>query len=225
MCHHFFVLNEVFFERFTQSIATGVFLNLTIISNTYLEAMQEVLDQYGYLALMAGTFLEGETAILIASSLIREGIFEGPYTVLFGFAGSFISDWLYYLLGRANGAYFIERRPRLKERFEPVQRFFFHHRVQVLLSYRFLYGFRVIIPVLVGMSGVRPLQFFFYSVVSGLLWATVVSSLGFGLGTLFQLTTQSFEDNLVVILLSLALVGLTIGWTVNRLVNRQLQKG
>lgn len=186
--------------------------------------MQEVLDQYGYLALMAGTFLEGETAILIASSLIREGIFEGPYTVLFGFAGSFISDWLYYLLGRANGAYFIERKPRLKERFEPVQRFFLRHRTQVLVSYRFLYGFRVIIPLLVGMSGVRPLQFFFFSVVSGLLWATVVSSLGFGLGTLFQLTTQSFEDNLVMILLGLALVGLTIGWTVNRLVTRQMRQ-
>ena len=190
----------------------------------YLAIMQEVLNQYGYLALAVGTFFEGETAILIASSLIREGVFEGPYTVLFGFAGSFLSDWLYFLVGRFNGKYFVSRRPALQARLEPVNRFFTRHRLQVLLSYRFLYGFRVIIPLLVGMSGVRPSQFLLFSVLSGLLWASLVSSLGFGLGTLFQLTTRSFEDNLVTILFSLALVGLTIGWTVNRIVTRQMMK-
>jgi membrane protein DedA with SNARE-associated domain len=187
--------------------------------------MQEVLDQYGYLALTIGTFFEGETAILVASSLIREGVFEGPYTVLFGFAGSFVSDWLYFLIGRFNGKYFVARRPALQAKLAPVNRFFVRHRLQVLISYRFLYGFRVVIPLMVGMSGVRPTQFLLFSVLSGLLWATLVSSLGFGLGTLFQLTTQSFEDNLLVILGSLALVGLTIGWTVNRFVTRQMQKG
>ena len=56
--------------------------------------MEKFLDEYGYIALMIGTFFEGETAILVASSLIHRGLFEGPYTVLFGFTGSFISDWL-----------------------------------------------------------------------------------------------------------------------------------
>jgi hypothetical protein len=40
--------------------------------------MEEFLDQYGYLALTIGTFFEGETAILVASSLIHRVIFEAP---------------------------------------------------------------------------------------------------------------------------------------------------
>jgi membrane protein DedA with SNARE-associated domain len=72
------------------------------------------LEQYGYLALLIGTFFEGETAILVASSLIHQGLFEWPPTMIFGFAGSFISDWLYYFIGRLNGKYFIDKRPKLK---------------------------------------------------------------------------------------------------------------
>jgi membrane protein DedA with SNARE-associated domain len=185
--------------------------------------VKEILDQYGYLALAFGTFFEGETAILVASSLIREGIFAGPYTVLFGFLGSFMSDWLYYLIGRLNGTYFIARRPKLQQHFKPVQTFFDHHRIQVLLTYRFLYGFRVIIPLLVGMSGVKPLQFFFYSVVSGLFWASVVSLLGFGLGSFFDLTTRSFEDNMLFIGLGLIVFGLSLGWTIKHFVTRKME--
>src|SRR5690242_604020 len=112
---------------------------------------------------MIGTFFEGETSILVASSLIHRGIFEGPYTMFFGFAGSFLSDWIYYLIGRANGKYFIARRPKLQTRFTPVQKFFHKHKLQILFSYRFLYGFRILIPVVIGMSNIRPMQFLGYS--------------------------------------------------------------
>jgi membrane protein DedA with SNARE-associated domain len=77
--------------------------------------MDVFLDKYGYIALFLGTLLEGETAILIAASLINTGVFKIPYTLFCGFAGSFISDWVYYLIGRATGKYFIERRPKVKE--------------------------------------------------------------------------------------------------------------
>lgn len=171
---------------------------------------------------MLGTFLEGETAILAASSLIREGIFEGPYIVFFAFAGSFISDWLYFAIGKFNGLYFISTRPKLKAKFEPVQNFFIKHQLQVLLSYRFLYGFRVIIPLLVGMSGIRPIRYLFFSILSGVLWASVVSTLGYGLGVFFQITTKSFEENLLVIMLALGSFGTLIGWTVNRVVSKKI---
>jgi membrane protein DedA with SNARE-associated domain len=56
--------------------------------------MEKFLDQYGYIALLIGTFMEGETAILMASSLIYKGLFNFPFTVLAAFSGSFISDWI-----------------------------------------------------------------------------------------------------------------------------------
>lgn len=173
--------------------------------------MEEFLDQYGYIALMVGTFFEGETAILVAASLIYQGLFEIPSTVFFGFAGSFVSDWLYFIIGKANGKYFVSRRPKLQEKLFPVQRFFEKHHMQVLLTYRFLYGFRVLIPLMIGMSTISPKKFLLFSVASGLLWAGIVSSLGYLIGRFLDLETSVFEQNIGYIIAGFAAFGITLG--------------
>lgn len=182
--------------------------------------MEEWINEYRYFALMVGTFFEGETAILLASSLIHKGLFSGPFTILFAFTGSFISDWLYYIVGRLNGKVFLERRPSLQAKVEPVTSFFRRNKVQILFTYRFLYGFRVIIPIIIGMSKIKPGQFLFYSVVTGLLWASTVSLLGYTAGQMFSISTESIKENLPVILVCFGCFGLVLGFAVKRFVNK-----
>ncbi|HYC86260.1 MAG TPA: DedA family protein [Chryseosolibacter sp.] len=184
--------------------------------------MEEVLDNYRYLALAVGTFFEGETAILLASSLIHKGLFGGLPTVLFAFAGSFVSDWLYYLIGRVNGKLFLERRPALQARVEPVTAFFAQNQLQILLSYRFLYGFRVIIPLIIGMSGLRPSQYLFYTIFSGLIWASSVTLLGYTVGQMFGVTTEVIQKNLPLVILVFSALGLSLGFMIKRLFQRML---
>lgn len=172
---------------------------------------------------MVGTFFEGETAILVASSLVYKGIFAGPYTLLFGFAGSFMSDWLYYIIGRLNGRYFVEKRPKLRAKFWPVQQFFLKHKIQILFTYRFLYGFRIIIPLVIGMSRIKPLQFLLYSVLSGLLWATTVSTVGYFIGRFLKLTAVSFEENILFIIVGFALFGLLLGLGIKQLTMHEIE--
>jgi membrane protein DedA with SNARE-associated domain len=185
--------------------------------------MEEFLQQYGYLALSIGTFFEGETAILIASSLVASGLFKIPYTVLFGFFGSFLSDWLYFTLGKLNGKIFLERRPALMAKFLPVQRFFDTNRLQILFSYRFLYGFRIIIPVMLGMSNLKPIQFLGYSIIAGLLWASVVSSAGYFIGKVLELEPSSFENNIFIIVTGFACFGLTLGFFIKKFAEQRIQ--
>ncbi len=185
--------------------------------------MEEFLHQYGYLALALGTFVEGETAILVASSLVYSGVFSGPETIFFAFIGSFASDWFYFLIGRLNGNYFVDRRPSLKARLEPVSRFFESHRLQILLSYRFLYGFRTILPLMIGLTGVRPFHFLGYSVFAGLLWATVVGTVGYFAGELFQLTPRSFEDHGLIVVLSFGTFGFLIGLAIKHFAEKKMQ--
>ena len=185
--------------------------------------MEEFLYQYGYIALSVGTFLEGETAILVASSLVHSGFFKGPYTVIFGFFGSFISDWLYFIIGRLNGKYFIEKRPKLKEKLKPTQKFFRTHRLQILFSYRFLYGFRILLPLLIGMSDIKLLHFLGYSLVAGLLWATAVSTVGYAAGQLFELTPSSFEEHVLFIVIGFASFGMVVGYFVKRFAEKKMK--
>ncbi len=187
--------------------------------------MEEFLHQYGYLALSIGTFFEGETAILIASSLAASGVFSVPLTVFFGFLGSFISDWLYFGIGRLNGKYFLSRRPKLEEKFRPVHEFFRTHRLQILFSYRFLYGFRVIIPLMLGMSDIPVATFFIYSILAGLIWAGTVGIFGFTIGTLLELRTEFFENHIQYIMIGFVCFGLALGFFVKRLVGKKMHVG
>lgn len=184
--------------------------------------MEDFLNHYGYIALLVGTFFEGETAMLVASSLIHSGIFDIPWTILVGFGGSFISDWVYYLVGRLNGKYFIERRPALKAKVKPLQDFFHRHKIQILFSYRFLYGFRVIIPVIIGMSGLKPQHYLVYSVVSGLIWASVVNSIGYFIGYFLEIKTNTYEENIGYIVLGFALFGLLLGYIIKHVAKSKM---
>ncbi len=184
--------------------------------------MESFLDQYGYVALVIGTFLEGETAILVASSLIANGPFQFSFTVLAAFLGSFISDWIYYLIGRLNGQYFLAKRPKLAAKVEPVTRFFNKHKLQILFSYRFLYGFRVIIPLVVGLSGIRPASYLFYSTVTGLIWATTISTTGYWVGRLLDLQAKALEENFLFIVLGFAAFGLLIGYIIKQVATTRI---
>jgi membrane protein DedA with SNARE-associated domain len=179
--------------------------------------LEEFLNEYGYVALAVGSFFEGETAILVVSSLIHRGLFQFPFTVLAAFSGSFISDWIYYLVGRMNGEIFLSTRPKLLAKTIPVSRFFQRNKYPILFSYRFLYGFRIVIPLMIGMSGLLPKQFLFYSIVTGLIWATVVSMVGYWAGRIFKLDAVVFQDNLGWIVLGFAALGLSIGYAVRKL--------
>ncbi len=185
--------------------------------------MEKFLDQYGYLALLVGTFFEGETAILVASSLIYRGLFDFPFTILAAFSGSFISDWIYFLIGRLNGKYFLSKRPNLLAKVQPVTKFFHKHQLQILFSYRFLYGFRIIIPLIVGMSGLSPTRYLFYSTLTGLMWATLVSTAGYWVGRLLNLQAKAFEDNFLFIVLGFALFGLIVGYVIRTLALRRMK--
>ena len=187
--------------------------------------MQPFLEQYGYLALLIGTFFEGETAILVASSLIHRDVFDAIPTILIGFSGSFISDWLYYLIGKLNGKYFLGRRPKLKAKLEPIQMLLRRHQTQILFSYRFLYGFRVIIPLVIGMSHIRPIQYLFYSVTSGLIWATTVGTVGYFVGRFLNLETSVFEENILFIVIGFATFGILLGYILRHIATRNLRIG
>ena len=177
---------------------------------------EEWIDSFKYAALTTGTFFEGETAILLASIMIFKGMFFLPYTIFFGFLGSFISDWLYYLIGRLNGKTFISRRPALALKAEQVIHFFNRNKVQILFSYRFMYGLRVIIPLVIGMSGLPPRLFLFYSVMAGLSWATIVTALGYSIGALFDVGPEDIRNNILIIIPALAVVGFAVGYFAKR---------
>lgn len=64
---------------------------------------ESLIKEFGYLAVFVGTFLEGETILVVAGFAAYETYLELPLVILFAFLGSLFGDQLYFFIGRYKG--------------------------------------------------------------------------------------------------------------------------
>jgi membrane protein DedA with SNARE-associated domain len=57
-----------------------------------------VIGSYGYIALFLGTFVEGETILLMAGFAAHLGYLYLPWVILVAFLGSLSGDQVFFLL-------------------------------------------------------------------------------------------------------------------------------
>jgi membrane protein DedA with SNARE-associated domain len=72
------------------------------------------------------------------------------------------------------------------------------------------------------MSNIRPAQYLLFSIASGLVWATAVSTTGYFVGRFLNLKTSVFEKNIVFIVIGFALFGLLTGYIVKRFAYKKI---
>lgn len=142
----------------------------------------ELLDSYGYAALAVGTFLEGETILVLAGFAAHRGYMSLPLVMLAAFAGTFFGDQLFFHLGRRQGDAFLRRRVTWVPKVERVQDLIERHHVLFILGFRFLYGLRTVSPFAIGMSEVPARRYLVLNLIGAAVWAMAVAYLGYSLG-------------------------------------------
>lgn len=177
--------------------------------------MEHLLEVYGYPLLFLGTFLEGETPLLAASFLARQGYFSLPIVMLVAFSATFSSDQLFFYLGRSRGRAFLEKRPKWQPKIEHAQALLDRWGSPLVVGFRFIYGLRIVTPFVVGMAGFGPIRFLFLNVFGGLLWSLVFSVLGYSLGSVLEIFLVDARRYALLVALALLLVPGVV-WLVNR---------
>ncbi len=134
-------------------------------------AVVELIQSYGYLAVAVGTFLEGETVLLVAGAAASRGHLSLLGVVAVAAVASFAGDQLCFFLGRRYGNRILARYPSLVARTTRARALLERHNLPVILSIRFLYGLRIAGPIAIGMSGVSWLRFFVLNAIGAMAWA------------------------------------------------------
>lgn len=145
-----------------------------------------LLARYGYLAILVGAFLEGETVLVLGGFAAHRGYLELPGVIAAAFVGTLAGDQLYFQLGRRGGPALLARRPRWRAGAARAQRLLRRHETGLILGFRFLYGIRTVTPFLLGMSGVSAARFAVLNALSAALWATAVGLAGWMVGAAAQ---------------------------------------
>jgi len=167
---------------------------------------ESIIEHYGYLAIFVGTFLEGETILVVAGFLAHRGYLELAWVVGWAFLGTYMGDQLFYYIGRWRGDTLLQKRPHWELRSRRVFELLRRHQVLVILGFRFLYGLRTVTPFLIGMSGVRPLRYLILNGLGALGWAIAVGGLGYLLGQTLELFLQHIKRYEIIILATIFLL-------------------
>jgi len=157
--------------------------------------LEQLVTSYGIVAVFVGTFLEGETIVVIAGFLAHQSILN-PYAVAFSaFGGSFFGDQLWFYIGRRHSRHRYVTRITKRPVFDKVLSAITDHPKKFILTFRFIYGIRTISPVAVGLSKVPASEFLVLNAIAAAIWAAAVTALGF----LFGQVAQTFLGDLKAI--------------------------
>lgn len=170
--------------------------------------MEHFLEQYGYLALFAGTFLEGETILILAGFLAHRGYLQFQWVVAAAFAGSLFGDQLYFYIGRMFGRKLIARSDHLRFAAEKVHRKLAEYENIFILSFRFIYGLRTASPIIIGTSGVSAAKYTVLNALSAAVWAVSFSSLGYFFGKAIELLLgeiKRYEIRIILLIIIAAI--------------------
>ncbi len=174
--------------------------------------LQQIISDYGYLALFILTFLEGETVLVIAGFLAFQGKLELPLVIITAFLGTFAGDQTFFYLGRFKGIAFLEKRPLWHSKTDKVFDMLSRHQIKVVLGFRFLYGIRNVTPFVIGASRMNPFKFFALNFLGALVWAAAVGYLGYQFGHLAEAMMGRIQKYEIYILGFIVAVGLFLFW-------------
>jgi membrane protein DedA with SNARE-associated domain len=169
--------------------------------------LQQIIEDFGHLAILVGTFLEGETIVIVAGFMAHRGYLSLPLVILCAFTGTVISDQLFFYLGHSKGQAFLARRPTWNGRVDTVRDLLHRRGVWIILGFRFLYGIRNVTPFVIGSTGYGRMRFLVLNVIGAAIWAVSFAATGFVLGEAMERVLgeiKKYEMTIAGIVLAIA---------------------
>jgi membrane protein DedA with SNARE-associated domain len=191
-----------------------------------LEIMTEYVISYGYWAVFFGVMLEnaglpvpGETILLVAGFFAASGHFKLPLVMLIAATGASIGDNIGFAVGHHYGRGFLERYGRFifltPRRLARLNSFFEKHGEKTILVARFITGLRVFAAIFAGASAMRWRVFVVYNIAGAILWAVVITLLGYLFGNSLPLL-ERWVGRSGIFMLVAGVVGTVVIWRVHR---------
>jgi len=146
------------------------------------EWAQQFVEQYGYWAVFAWTFIEGESVFIAAAALSAAGVLEPWKVILVAATGAFVGHLVFFALGRWKGMDIILAVPAFRRHYPKANLILDKYAHWSVFIFQYLYGTRMVAAVLFGVSSIAFWRFFWLQIVNCLSWAFIIYAVGHALG-------------------------------------------
>jgi membrane protein DedA with SNARE-associated domain len=175
-----------------------------------------LIDSYGYIAVFAGAFLEGETILALAGLAAYRGYLDFYTVAVVAMIAGFAGDQFYFFLGRHNGGRILARFPDAQARAHRFDAMLSRWHAPLIVAIRFVYGFRIIGPILLGMGRVSAWKFMVFNFLGAAIWAPLITAIGFAFGTLVEKVLSDVQRYEIWLFAAVVAAG-AIGFVVHHL--------
>jgi membrane protein DedA with SNARE-associated domain len=193
--------------------------------------LKDYLAVHGYWVLFIWTFLEGEAGLILAGFLAYDGYLNLCGVILTAFSGAFCGDQFYFYIGRWQGARLVKLFTLLARRFHKALRLIEKYGTMVAFTSRFTYGFRIVLPVVLGITTFPAGKFCRINILSALTWSIIFSLAGylFGVGAAMVVDDVGRYEQYLVTILACCIVAvwayhLTFSWRRRRFARKRLKR-
>ena len=121
-----------------------------------------------------------------------------------------------FLLGRMYGERLLRRFSVLRSKQPAVQQLLDRYQIPLILLNRFIYGFRIAGPFVVGMSRIPFVLFSLLNMTGALIWAVVIATVGYYFGMALEVWLAGLKQIEQTVLLLILLLGVLL-WLWHRL--------
>lgn len=180
--------------------------------------INSLIAHYGYAALVIGSLAEGETITLLGGVAAHQGLLKFPLVVVSVALGGMIGDQVLYLVGRRFGGKLLRRFSRHRSKIHYAQKMIQRRPYLFVIGTRFMYGFRVIGPLLIGASHLPPKIFLPLNILGALIWALLFTALGYLGGEVIAPWLHHLDQHIKHGVWLALIVGLVVGtrWWLKR---------
>lgn len=199
------------------------------------DGMQEILREYlashGYLVLFIWTFIEGEAGLILAGFLAFQGYFSLPGIIGVAWVGAFLGDQFYFYLGRWQGKNLLRISHRLARKFRKALQLIERYGSWVAFVSRYTYGFRIVLPIILGMTSFPGGRFLWLNLLSAFTWALIFSLLGYLFGSSTSLLVKDisryehyFLGLLALLIFSVWVTHFIVAWKRKKPIRERLKR-
>ena len=182
---------------------------------------------YGYPLLFIGIVFEGETFLLIGAFLAHRGYLNLPIVMAVAFASTVLTDQTFFWVGRTRGMTILTRHPEWESRVDKVRRLLEKYQLSLIVTFRFLYGLRILTPLVIGASGFSPRLFLLFNLIGAVIWVISIGLAGYAFGHAMEIILADIRKYELWIVIGIFVIGTAsiIGfWIINRLKRERLTK-
>jgi membrane protein DedA with SNARE-associated domain len=168
--------------------------------------LKEYLEVHGYWVLFLWTFLEGEAGLILAGFLAFQGYLNIFGVIVIACGGAFCGDQFYFYFGRWQGPWLLKAFTTIARKFRKALKLIEKYGTFVAFISRYTYGFRIILPIILGMTTFPGRKFLWLNILSAFTWAVIFSLAGYLFGKSAELFVEDvgrYEHHLMLVLMGI----------------------